>query len=60
MEDRRPSPHPMQETCAPRLTASDAHMAVRRSTQMQPTGTDARKPSLSIVAPPRRLNRHET
>lgn len=58
MEDRRPSHHPMQETCAPRLTASDAHMAVRRAAQMQPVGTDARKPAPE--SPPSRLNQRET
>ena len=58
MEDRRPSPHPMQETYAPRLTACDAHMAVRRAAQIQPVGTNARKPEPE--SPPRRLNQRET
>lgn len=48
------------ETHNPKNTACDAHMAVRRAAQAQPTGTDARKPSLSVIAPSSRLNQHET
>lgn len=46
------------ETHSPRNTACDAHMAVRRAAQMQPVGTNARKPEPE--SPSSRLNRDET
>lgn len=48
------------ETHSPKNTASDAHMAVRRAAQAQPSGTDARKPMMGVVDSSSRLNQRET